>query len=470
MINNIDTIIREKAPWPPDDRDERQRQEEFHKSELLYNDCHGDKELFPQISEYLKDQKEDKQKIQIIMSTPRDATGKHISLLLGEAPTIQVPTNQTIIDDLLARGLLRTAEECIIDVARYGVGILQAGLDSNENPLILVVNPRKWIPITEPGNVRSITHHVIYDIFEEVRKINTRDEKVKCVRFTIHTPGFVQHRIFDLKDKKLAEEWEIPDVAALLNITLDSEGRQKTGVDLPLVVVVNNQMTSEMWYGRTDYGKNVRSLVESLEMSLMSRHLALSKFTQPTPYGPDSMFEPDFSAEGEGRMIFDPHKAIMLNPEDEKPGALTWDISAEAQAGQIEELFHHLLDALDISMELMAGREGAGVLSGTALKLKLIPTRARVSRYQTYLDHALKHVITLAYALKNQTIKPTDVEITWRDGLPRDEKEDSEIVRNLSTAQAISTERKVRMFEVDDEADEVGRIKQEKQEELGGMM
>lgn len=464
MITSLDSILSIGAPWPPEDADEVARQKDLELGELLYNDEHGSQTLFPRVYEYLKDSDEDKKKCQIILSLPRQATDAHKRLLFGEAPAIapdEGKPGEATITTLLEDGLIETGKEAFIDLVRYGTAVFQVG----DGPSVLATNPRNWIPIMARGNKRKIVSHLVYDIFEDVMEINGQTETVQCLNVTIHEPGFVTHRIFDLKTSSwgggygsISVEWDPKDVAAFLGIPLDSQGRQDTGQDEPLCVVAYNAMTSERWYGRSGYGEDVHRDLETLELASMRLQATLAKFCQPTVQGDSSAFDPDFSAEGRGRLVFRPDYAHEIPPGGTPISAITWEINSAAQEAQIERLFHHILDSLGVSIDLMAGREPGGVLSGTALRMRLIPVLSVVGEYQGVMDVAMRKAISLACKLAGEDLEARDVAITWHDGIPMDPKETSEIIRNLDQAGAISTKRKAELQEVADVDEEVKLI------------
>jgi hypothetical protein len=464
MITSLDSILAIGSPWPPEDADEVARQKDLEKGELLYNDEHASKTLFPRVFEYLKDAAEDKKKCQIILSMPRQATDAHKRLLFGEAPVItpdEGKPGEATITTLLEDGLLATGKEAFIDLVRYGTCVFQVG----DGPEIIATNPRHWIPIMGRGNKRKIASHLVYDIFEDVREINGQKSTVQCLNVTIHEPGFVTHRIFDLKTSSwsggygsISVEWDSKDVAAFLGVELDSQGRQDTGQDEPLCIVACNAMTSERWYGRSGYGEDVHRDLETLELASMRLQATLAKFCEPTVQGDDSTFEVDHSAEGRGRLVFHPDHAHGIPPQGTPLSALTWEVNSAAQEAQIERLFHHILDSLGVSIDLMAGREPGGVLSGTALRMRLIPVLSVVGEYQGLMDVAMRRAVSLACKRAGEDLEARDVAITWHDGIPMDPKETSEIIRNLDQAGAISTKRKAELQEVADVEEEVALI------------
>ena len=69
---------------------------------------------------------------------------------------------------------------------------------------------------------------------------------------------------------------------AFAGIKANEFGIQNPEVDSVLVVHVQNQLSSERYYGCSDYKPSILSLIESLEISFAERDEVQSEFTATT--------------------------------------------------------------------------------------------------------------------------------------------------------------------------------------------
>jgi len=415
MITSLD-IFTQGKPWPPNDADETARLAEHAKNRKLYNELLT--EIFPKYAAYMGDKTHDDKKLEIILGMAETATTNYMDLLLGEDPEIVAPTLYEC-----------PHEEVFIDDSRYGIGLYEISEDG-----ISVLSPENVYLVTDPGNIRKVTAYVAFSEFKQGEKA--------YVKFTIHEPGSISHKVYAIVDGKLGEKQDLaafPDFAGI-TLTNPDEGRQDTGVDDLLIVRVDNSLSSERYYGRSDYTPSVHSLIEALVLSFARRSEVLAKFSRPVPMVPESAMRFDHAKQ---RWVFKTENAIILKEGQPTAGYMNPPSSLADVEREIEQLFTQLLMKLKISKVLLAGENQGQAESGTALRIRLIPTLSKVRKFASALLVAaplvmsLKSKLDVALSLPNAiAFEPDEVKITLQDGIPSDPMEEAQIglVRSQSIA------------------------------------
>lgn len=436
MLTDLGFIAQGK-PWPPEDADEKARLAEHAFNRQLYNNHH---EVFTKYAAYLKDKKDDDKKISVVLGWPEKATSNYVSLCLGEPPDVELD-GEDLEDE-------RPDEEVLIDVSRYGIGLYEPTQDG-----IFCQNPENCYLVTAPGNIRKVTEYVFFTQFNVEKKI--------FIKFTIHGRGYIQHLIYELRDGKLGERQNLANFPAYAGIVIDANGVQKTGVDDILIVRVDNALSSERYYGRSDYTPSVCRWIEALELAFARREEVLAKFARPVFQAPESAFNHYNHAKQTWEIHLD--EPILLEPGSMQASYLTW----QAELGAVEKAIEDKMNQLLYMLDLVKVEEANKAESGTALALKLQPTLSRVKRFANALKKAIPKVEILYNQLIGNPIDASKLTVDIRNGLPKDQ---AATVLFVSTAYAggfMSLETAVATaqdFEMDEDPDsplqkEIARIK-----------
>lgn len=418
MINSLD-VFKVGQTWPPADQDERDRIAEHQKNRKLYEELHLD--IFPKYNAYINDKLHDDKKQPIILGLAETATTNYMDLLLGEAPEIDAPKVYPSPDD-----------EVFIDVSRCGIGLYEISQDG-----ITAANPETVYLVTDPGNIRKVTAYVFFAEFKEGEK--------SYVKLTIHEPGSITHKVFWLKDGKLNAEVPLSEFPAFAGYQVDEEGKQypfgKDAGAQMLVVRVDNALSSDRRYGRSDYTPSVHSLIETLDRAFAFRFETLAKFNRPIPVVPETAAPFDHALQ---RRVFKTEDAIITKEGDVPSSYLTWQADLASVEREIEQTMQQLLIKLKLSPVLLAGQGQGTAESGTALRIRLIPSLSKVRKFATALKAAIPQVQSLKSKLDAalqvegaQAYEPEDVTVRLKDGIPDDPMERAQI--RLTKAQAIGT-------------------------------
>lgn len=416
MIYSVDDIIGYGKPWPPEDPDERARLSEHTKNRKLYADLH--EEVFAKYNNYLNDGLNDDKKLKTVLGWASVATDNYMSLLLGEGVKIDAPAQYDTPD-----------EEVFIDASRYGIGLYEISQDA-----ITVLNPERVYFVVDPHNIREVDSYVIFSDF----KAGDRT----CIKFTIHSEGRIQHLVYECSNGKLGILRPLADFPQYEDLGIYKDGIQETGIDECLVVRVDNALSSERYYGKSDYSPSVYSLIEILDQAFARRTEVLAKFARPIPMVPESAMRFDHNRQ---KWVFRTENAIILKEGAPTAAYLTWGAELGAVEREIEQSMIQLLAMLKLSRVLIAGENEGQSESGTALRLRLIPTLSKVSTFATALKAALPSVYSLKSKLDSALgaegapapFEPDAVTITLQDGIPEDPAETAQI--NLVIAQTLST-------------------------------
>jgi hypothetical protein len=422
MLTSLD-FIRDGAEWPPKDADEAARMAEHALMRAIYNGLHD--KIFPRYIAYLADSPKDTKKPIIILDWPELATTSYLNLLIGEEPEVKAP-----IENMPKR----PDEEVFIDASRYGHGLYEVSDDG-----ITAINPENVYLVVQPGNIRRITAYVIFSAF---KLLDIGNKELEYIKFTIHTKSQIQHLVFELKNAKLAGLIALKNFPAFAGLKVDPEGIQRPDVDDFLIVHVQNRLTSERYYGRSDYKPSIISLTESLELSFAQRDEVLAKFVNPTPVIPESATTYDF---GKEEWIYKPGAPIITAPGDASPSLMVWQAELTSVENAIDQKMDQILQMMQLSRVLLAGKDAGTAESGTALRIRLIPTVAKVNRYARAAEKAIPKVLNLWSQLKLPVVEEKDIQVILQDGIPEDKLETARTAQIWDSMRAISLERKLEL-------------------------
>lgn len=424
MLNSTD-FIGDNKPWPPLDKDEADRIAEHVLMRKIYNGLHD--EIFPRYAAYLADKEKGEFKQVIILDWAELATTIFHNLTFGKP--IEIKAKMEVIPE-------RPDSQIVIDSSRYGHAAYEV-----TDEAISIINPENMYMVVSPANIQKITHFVIFAKFKQ--KDLVIEKELEYIKFTIHSKGQIQHTIFELRGDKLVGPLPLIDFAAFANIKIGENGIQKTKATEDILVVhVQNQLSSERYYGRSDYKRSVLSLIESLEMSFSERDEVQHKFTAPTPVIPDSatIFDHDL-----GEWVFEAGAPIFTLPGDLPPSLMVWDAQLGHVEKAIDQKMEQLLQMLQLSKVLLAGQDAGNAESGTALRFRLIPTMSQVDKHARAMEKAIPKVLNLWSQLHPPVVAIKEISVILRNGLPEDQIETAKAAQLWDAMGAISLERKLEL-------------------------
>lgn len=421
MLTDL-SFIQTGKPWRPEDKDEKDRLAEHERNRRLYNGEH--EAVFPKFSAYLKDKIDDDKKVAIIIGLAKTATKEYINFLIGEAPEIKAPAVYDLPD-----------YEVITDASRDGIGLFEITQDG-----IVAQNPENCYMVVAPGNIRKVQAYVF---FQEFERDGESGKKSKYVKFTIHQPGVIQHLVYDIRDNKLGEPQDLANFPQFSGLKVDVEGKQWPGLNELLIVRMDNILTSDRYYGQSDYTLEIYSKLEALDLAFSRRAEVLAKFSRPKPMAPLGAFNFDHAKR---KYTWKTEEAIIVDKDEPPAQYLTWQAQLEDVQKEIDGLYKQLLK----DFALTDDDEVNKAESGTAIRLKQSETLAKVrwlaSSYKKAVAQALslKSKLDVALEVPNaQAFEPSDVQVQLKDGIPEDPMETAQIAAIWDAMGALSLERKL---------------------------
>ncbi len=348
----------------------------------------------------------------VVVNFQRLISLKCADLLLGEAPII-TSSKQTSVDTIADNSdLINTAYQAAIDVSRYGDGLFYVRKAADKG-VIELSQPPMWFPVVSEFSVKDIVNHVL--AWVNNGKLTVR----------IHAKGSYETRAYSIERSTILKEIEPRTVV-------------QTGLDDFAVVQIPNVITSDRCTGMDDY-TDVDSIVADLMVRVGQIDRILDKHASPSMSGPQASLERD-PVSGEWRL-----KAGNYFPretkEDPEVAYITWDGQLEANFKQIERLTNLLYTISEMGSAIFGDMSTSTgeIPSGSALKRLMISPLAKVTRIRNHFDTGLKKALVLCSQLGGKGVTKLeykDITIKWQDGLPSDELETSEILKNRTAGKA----------------------------------
>ena len=277
-------------------------------------------------------------------------------------------------------------------------------------------------------------------------------QKEKFIQFEIHYQGEIWHELWSIQGDVLKEKVNFEAVLGYLPIGITDPlgGMQETGVDDLLVFEIDNIPTNGWSIPDLHGSENVVRLLEdrlSRDSEILNKH-ASPKLAVPTGVLDD---KGQVSRQTWDGMVFqvDPGSNLFV------PEYITWDPKVEQSFTYWDKLLGVLLANTGLTHQIVGFESKDGFAdSGTALRLRMIPTLAMVNAKRLNLSPAFTNSFRAALALADgfgdygstALDHAHDVVAGWRDGIPEDPIE-SATVSSIKTGarQTMSIRRSIRI-------------------------
>lgn len=462
--------------WPPEEH--RARLTRYKQNKKLFKGDH--KEVYPYWAQRMAQEQQDF--IELIINFPGMLSKLSADLLFGEFPVFKAgveavegkspddtPEQQAINRLVEANKLHRTNYEMAVGNSYRGDSLYKVRFGKRtkyaEKPEAIIneVPPAIWFPVASEDDVREVEYHVL-----AWQKQLT--EKQQFVRAELHYPGRIENQLWVLKDGGLQNRVSWQQAQTLFPEYAEISEVVETQIPFPLVVHVPNFAIGDEFYGIDDY-MELDTLFQEMNARVSQVSLVLNKHADPNMYGPDTALETDIRT-GQPRIRIG-GKFFPVGPGEEPPGYVTWDGKLEAAFQAIDKLVEMIFYVSDTSPTLFGFEKSGGAQSGTALRLRLIRTLAKINRKRIYFDDGLKQALYLAQLMEAihgrppETYDPVRPTIGWKDGLPTDAMEQAQIEQIRTGGKATSSVKSAIQrldSDTDEEADaELDRIKEEQE-------
>jgi len=434
MLTDL-TFLQPGAPWPPEDRDTRDRLQMYKDNRLLWDGEHV---------QVFKDAlwrvlREDQQtSIEFTLNWPKRLSTFWADMLLGEAPRFstgdQGGAEQARLDEIIERNsLISQIYEGIIDVSRFGDGPLKVRRGQDGKAIIEPLAPNCWLPVVDPFNVKNVLYHVLAVATEAKLTVE------------IHERGRMTRQEYALADKGNKIE---------RRLTTQTED---TGADDFLIIPLKNLTTSDRATGIDDY-TDLASLNQEFEVRLAQISRILDKHADPNLYGPSSGMIQD----ADGRWVMPINtKFWPIEPGDSPPGYVTWDGQLASCYKELEILLEQFWFLSETSPACFGLQKSGLAESGSALKRLMMAPLKKVDRLKMHAQPAIIKALRIASRLEGAEIQ--SIKIEWADGLPQDDTEQATVLSTLYMGGLMSLETALRRqgFEGESLTDEMARIRED---------
>lgn len=307
--------------------------------------------------------------------------------------------------------------------------------------------------LPETAQMEPIIEHVNADcVFPELKKGSLKDFKavnVAAVEWEYsdegkpepylnverHIPGYVMHERYKLTQPTISTDNNYGYPIDIFKIEKQvPTGREKNVVEtkVPFILLrhVPYKSTDDRWYGKGTL-EALESILVAINDRLVSIDYILQKHSDPIMYGPELTGGKTVHV---GGGVY-----IPVGSEENPPGYLTWDGKLDGAFRELETLIGMAFQIAETPQWLFgtvlggqnAGGTGTSHTDGAAIKARFMPILSKVSRIKTHYDRAIRDSLYICQLLdiahgekKFEAVYPM---ITWRDGLPKNEKELAEI-------------------------------------------
>lgn len=437
MIYNVDSILQKGLRWPPEA--EKTRLTLYKQNENLFDGNHT--AVYTGLLRLFHENAAEHQKIVMCLNWHRRLSTLWPDLLIGELPEIKVAeANQEAVDQLLIdTGMWPETYKALIDTSRFGTGPLKAYVDEAGLPHALAVAPSRWFPVVDSSG-KVIEHLLAWQV----------DKTLNC---EIHRKGEIETRVYQVIDGKIASE--------ATDIEINKEAKVTYGIDDYLLVPLCNLTTTTNQWGIDDY-TSLDPIIKRLETRLTRLGRILDAHSEPAMGVPEDAVTRNPET---GEMHYDTNLRIFPMGEGQKPPEyITWDGQLSASFQEIAFLMDQLY-ALSETCPQAFGQSVSGTAeSGTSLRLRMMAPLKRVERLRLNIDPALKKMVWLLAKLSDIQLDPKEISINWKDGLPEDNYQQSQIeVMNVMAGITSKKAAAKRLYGMsDDQADaDQGQMKEE---------
>ncbi len=412
MLTNLNWLGSGGA-YPPASEKKRIERYKLHEQLFLSEHSNALKEHFHEIARKTRKKNYD---VDTVINYQQLLSKKTADFVCGEPPTLETEQDTDKLDKLLEYQRFDTRlYEAFIDVSRYGNAILKI-VGKN----ITAVSPQYWFPIVDKSDLKTITQHVIaYPI--------TPDDKGKMTELyvEIHDIGRIEQRTYSYDSDK-----------SEIGTLLDSKVEQTTLKDFAVQVLTNVTHSGSV-YGVDDY-----ALINSIVAKIMWRLHCIDNVL-------DKHSEPSLSGPGISRSWDEEFKTYYINlgnyfvrDDTSVPDLkyITWDGNLDSAYKEIDTLLTQLYTLSEMGQAFMEGGGGGSADSGTALKLRMVSPRIKAERLKSINTATVKSTLSILAHANGIPIDPHNLQITWNDGLPDDEVEETNRLISATGGKAIMSQ------------------------------
>lgn len=455
----LDEMFAEGKEFPP--RHEIERIAKYKRLRKIYDGKQW--EIYERATEILKDTPHAPQLRQLYIAANiiNPIVAKPADMLVGEKPTFdsEQPADSTahkrVTNIVEANDLVKLMHESVVGGGIRGDSWIKVRYDYRQDfsqlreyglidgdapswakmePIIEHVNAANVFPETAQGNVKSFKAiNVAW-----VEWVLDKREEIPFLNVERHYPGYIIHEKYRLHSSGGDERFG-PRVDTFIIGERVETGREtdvvETGAEHRSIFHIPHDSLDDQWSGQGTVEK-VESLLAAINDRLVQIDYILWKHSDPAMYGPPVGSDDATKAGGQYHEV---------EKDDVVPGYMTWNSQLDGAFKELDYLIGMVFQVAEIPDWMLGtsviGGDGnkAGGTSHTtnaAIKSRYLPIITKVKRIRTSVDSAVRGAVYIAQQIENYAndgvdgftpYEPVYPSIKWKDGVPRDEKEDAEV-------------------------------------------
>jgi len=422
-------------------------------------------EVYERASDLLKDTPAAPQlaKLYIAVNLMEVITTKPADLMVGDPPTFEsgerddtaeqaalnriVEENdivQLVHETVIGAGIRGDAWYKTYYAQRQDYSALKAeGLpiptDAKPEPIIEAVDANYVFPELARGSRKKFKAiNIAY-----IEWVDEGKDEVPYLNVERHLPGYIVYERYKAYSTGVDNSFGVPIPTFMIGDTVPTgrdENTVVTGADRPLIFHVPYKSVDDDWRGIGGIEK-LESVLAAINDRIVQIDYILWKHADPIAYGPADIDGGDDDGDGAVRWG---GKYIPVNKEDVTPGYMTWSGELDAAFRELDMLLSIVFVESETPQWLFGtviaggdkGGTGTSHTDGVAIKARFMPILSKVRRIRAHVDKALRDALWTAMVLENYANEgiegftpydPVYPKINWRDGIPKNEKEEAEI-------------------------------------------
>lgn len=350
-----------------------------------------------------------------LLAYPRLMTLKTADMVIGEAPNIEAQvkddTSEKIKDMRNRTQLDLQFKQAVIDYSRFGVLLIRVFKDDAGNAALTAWDPNEWVPVFYPDGTRRIHYNVI-GWFESEHKL----------KLQIHDTSNGQYE---------ERTCSVDDTNTITSIDITKTFNKESGKKL--LFAVPNTPTTTNPLGTNDY-LIINGLLQKAIERLTAILRVLDEHADPSMTGPSSLL----TKTDNGELVFKTNKYYAIGDDEKEPKYLVWEANLESSFIAFEKLCEQIYILSEMGAAFLGASSSTGnVVSGTAMRFKMISPLEKARRITNDLTQPLKEIISSMLSIEKVKCEAKDINVAWKDSLPKDPRELVELTKLESGTVAI---------------------------------
>ena len=421
------SFLEPTKPWMPREDTERLNRYEFARESFELTPEDALEQIFPKGLLDLRDWKEFGRSIKLL-GFPRLLTLKTADMVIGEPPLIKVQAKEKKVnskDDKKSDEFTERIKEIrndslfdfylkqgLFDYSRFGVLLIRIFKNEVTGKANLVAwNPKEWIPVFYNDGTRRIKYNVIGWY-----------ESAEILKVQIHST----------EDGSFEERTLVTDGAGTI-VTQKGSKRYNTKSGKPLFFAVPNTPTTTSPMGTSDYSI-IYSLMQKAIERLMAILRVLDEHADPSMAGPSSLLEKS----DKGDLVFKTSKYYAVGPDEQEPKYIVWEANLDSSFKAFELLCEQIYTLSEMGTAFLGVAKSTGnAVSGTAMRFKMISPLEKARRISNDLTQPIKQIISSMLSIEKIEVAARDINIAWKDSLPKDPRELAELTKTEAGSTAV---------------------------------